>query len=254
LREAIAERLGLEPKGAEFAGGTVTSGNRSAPIVEAAPLAVEDGITYGDLDKTYVQATFAAQFAEVAVDSFTGEARVRRMLAVVDSGRIINPTTARSQVLGGMTMGIGAALMEVLVVDRRYGYFVNHDLGFYEVPVHADVPHLDVVFLDFPDAASSPMKAKGVGEIGVCGAVAAVANAITNATGVRVRDYPITLDKHLSKLPQVSGHMRGRGGRGRVPNSLGKLSTVNLLFGLLPSNAAMILRRMPGISHGLPRA
>jgi len=92
-------------------------------------------------------------------------------------------------------MGVGAALMEHLVVDRRGGFFVNHDLAGYEVPVHADIPHQEVIFLDETDPISSPMKAKGVGELGICGVGAAVANAIYNATGVRVRDYPITLDK-----------------------------------------------------------
>jgi xanthine dehydrogenase YagR molybdenum-binding subunit len=126
---------------------------------------------------------------------------VRRMLAVCASGRILNPKTARSQVIGAMAMGVGAALMEELAVDERLGFFVNHDLAGYEVPVHADIPHQDVVFLDETDPISSPMKAKGVGELGICGVGAAVANAIYNATGVRVRDYPITLDKLIDKLP-----------------------------------------------------
>ena len=91
-----------------------------------------------------------------------------------------------------------------LAVDPRYGLFINHDLGGYEVPVHADIPHQEVIFLDYPDSVSSPMKAKGIGEIGLCGAAAAVANAVYNATGVRVRDYPITLDRHLDHLPTVS--------------------------------------------------
>jgi xanthine dehydrogenase YagR molybdenum-binding subunit len=112
-------------------------------------------------------------------------------------GRILNPKTARSQVIGAMTMGLGAALMEHLAVDPRYGFFVNHDLAGYEVPVHADVPHQDVLFLDETDPMSSPMKAKGVAELGICGVAAAVANAVHHATGVRVRDYPITLDKLL---------------------------------------------------------
>ncbi|HEY0491753.1 MAG TPA: xanthine dehydrogenase family protein molybdopterin-binding subunit, partial [Telluria sp.] len=97
--------------------------------------------------------------------------------------------------------GVGAALMEELVVDKRTGFFVNHDLASYEVPVHADIPHQEVIFLDETDPMSSPMKAKGVGELGICGVGAAVANAIYNATGVRVREYPITLDKLLPKLP-----------------------------------------------------
>jgi xanthine dehydrogenase YagR molybdenum-binding subunit len=100
-----------------------------------------------------------------------------------------------------MTMGVGAALMEELVVDKRRGFFVNHDLALYEVPVHGDIPHQEVIFLDETDPMSSPMKAKGVAELGICGAAAAVANAVYNATGVRVRDYPITLDKLIEQLP-----------------------------------------------------
>jgi xanthine dehydrogenase YagR molybdenum-binding subunit len=92
--------------------------------------------------------------------------------------------------------------MEELVVDKRYGFFVSHDLAGYEVPVHADIPHQEVIFLDETDPFSSPMKAKGVGELGICGVGAAVANAIYNATGVRVRDYPVTLDKLLDRMPE----------------------------------------------------
>jgi xanthine dehydrogenase YagR molybdenum-binding subunit len=103
-----------------------------------------------------------------------------------------------------MTMGAGAALMEAAVLDKRLGFFVNHDLAGYEVPVHADIPHQEVIFLDETDDKSSPMKAKGVGELGICGVGAAIANAIYNATGVRVRDYPITLDKLLARLPDAA--------------------------------------------------
>ena len=99
-----------------------------------------------------------------------------------------------------MTMGLGAALMEESVVDVRHGYFVNHDLAEYHVPVHADVPVQDVVVLDEVDDTSSPMKAKGVGELGLCGSAAAIANAVYNACGARVRDYPITLDKIVRSL------------------------------------------------------
>jgi xanthine dehydrogenase YagR molybdenum-binding subunit len=125
------------------------------------------------------------------------------MLAVCASGRILNPKTARSQVVGAMTMGVGAALMEDLIVDKRIGFFVNHDLASYEVPVNADIPHQEVIFLDETDPVSSPMKAKGVAELGICGVGAAVANAIYDATGVRIRDYPVTLDKLLDQLPTV---------------------------------------------------
>src|SRR5580692_3657663 len=207
LREAIAQKLGFNSPDVTFADGMVRSGNLVVPLAEAAGeggLSAEDSIEYGDLDKTYQQSTFGAHFVEVGVDTATAEIRLRRMLAVCAAGRILNPKSARSQVIGAMVMGAGAALMEELVVDKRYGFFVNHDLASYEVPVHADIPHQDVVFLDEADPISSPMKAKGVGELGICGVGAAVANAIYNATGVRVRDYPITLDKLIDKLPAVA--------------------------------------------------
>lgn len=207
LRGMVAEKLGLDPATAEFAGGQVSSGGRSLPLRQAAEggeLNAEDKMEYGDLDKKYQQSTFGAHFVEVGVDAVTGETRVRRMLAVCAAGRILNPKSARSQVIGAMTMGVGAALMEDLVVDKRIGCFINHDLAMYEVPVHADIPHQEVVFLDETDPISSPMKAKGVGELGICGVGAAVANAIYNATGVRVRDYPVTLDKLLPKLASVA--------------------------------------------------
>lgn len=206
LREAIVTKLGLGPGEATFENGQVHVGNRVADIAAAAKggeIVVEDSIEFGDLGKKFQQSTFGAHFVEVAVDRYTGETRVRRMLAVCAAGRILNPTAARSQVIGAMTMGVGGALMEELAVDKRFGFFVNHDLAGYEVPVHADIPHQEVVFLDEADDKVSPMKAKGVGELGLCGVGAAVANAIYNATGVRVRDYPITLDKHLDKLGEV---------------------------------------------------
>jgi xanthine dehydrogenase YagR molybdenum-binding subunit len=204
LREAVAQKVGFNANEAVFANGQVQAGSRSIPLAEATGdrgLVAEDAIEFGDLDKRFKQATFGAHFVEVGVDAATGETRVRRMLAVCAAGRILNPKTARSQVIGAMVMGVGAALMEELAVDKRYGYFVNHDLAMYEVPVHADIPHQEVIFLDEVDPISSPMKAKGVGELGICGAAAAVANAVYNATGVRVRDYPITLDKLIEKMP-----------------------------------------------------
>ena len=204
LRETVAAKLGFNSADTVFADGKVRSGNRTASLSDAAGLSAEEGMEYGDLDKRYQQSTFAGHFVEAAVEAYTGEIRIRRMLAVCDAGRILNPLAARSQVIGAMTMGAGAALMEELAVDKRLGFFVNHDLAGYEVPVHADIPHQEVIFLDYPDDKTSPMKAKGVGELGLCGVGAAIANAIYNATGVRVRDYPITLDKHLEKLPAVA--------------------------------------------------
>jgi xanthine dehydrogenase YagR molybdenum-binding subunit len=207
LRESVAQKLGFNADDLQFADGQVTAGNRSVPLAQAAAdgeLVAEDAIEYGDLDKKYQQSTFGAHFVEVGVDIATAEMRVRRMLAVCAAGRILNPKSARSQVIGAMTMGTGAALMEELAIDKKRGFFVNHDLAGYEVPVHADIPHQEVIFLPEADPISSPMKAKGVGELGICGVAAAVANAVYNATGIRVRDYPITLDKLIDKMPEVA--------------------------------------------------
>ncbi len=203
LRERIAEAVGFDPATARFADGRVWSGNKSVALGDAAGgagIEVEDRIEFGDLTKKFVQATFGAHFVEVGVDVDTAEIRVRRVLGVFAAGRILNPKSARSQIIGAMTMGVGAALTEELVVDPRLGGFINHDLGEYHVPTHADIPHQEVVFLDEEDPYSSPMKAKGVGELGICGVGAAVANAVYNACGVRVRDYPITVDKVLGGL------------------------------------------------------
>nr|WP_145547287.1 aldehyde oxidoreductase molybdenum-binding subunit PaoC [Variovorax boronicumulans] len=208
LRRQVAERLGLDPASAAFADGQVRVGDRSLPITQATAdreLVAEDKIEYPkEFSEKAQQSTFGAHFVEVGVDVASCEIRVRRMLAVCAAGRILNPKTARSQVIGAMTMGVGAALMEDLAVDTRRGFFVNHDLAGYEVPVHADIPHQEVVFLDEVDPMSTPLKAKGVGELGICGVGAAVANAIYNATGVRVRDYPVTLDKLLKGMPSVA--------------------------------------------------
>ena len=202
----MAQKLGFNSADAVFADGQVRSGNRSVPLAQAAGesgLVAEDAIEFGDLDKKYQQIDLRRAFRRSRRRRRDRRVRVRRMLAVCAAGRILNPKSARSQVIGAMTMGAGAALMEELAVDKRFGFFVNHDLAGYEVPVHADIPHQDVIFLDETDPLSSPMKAKGVGELGICGVGAAVANAIYNATGVRVRDYPITLDKLIDRLPEV---------------------------------------------------
>jgi xanthine dehydrogenase YagR molybdenum-binding subunit len=145
---------------------------------------------------------FGAQFVEVRVNADTGEIRVPRVLGVFACGRILNPKTARSQFIGGMTMGVSMALLEETVVDPHLGAFVNHDLAMYHVPVHADVQEIEAVWLDEHDPHVNPMGAKGIGEIGIVGTAAAVAGAVHHATGVRVRDLPIRPDKLLGKLPR----------------------------------------------------
>jgi CO/xanthine dehydrogenase Mo-binding subunit len=138
---------------------------------------------------------FGAQFAEVRVHANTGEVRVPRLLGVFSTGRIINPKTVRSQLLSGMTMGLSMALHEHSVLDPRSGQIVNHDLAGYHIAAHADVGSVEVAWLDEEDPYSSPMGSRGIGELGIVGTAAAIANAVHHATGIRVRDLPITLDK-----------------------------------------------------------
>jgi xanthine dehydrogenase YagR molybdenum-binding subunit len=138
---------------------------------------------------------FGAQFAEVRVNDDTGEVRVPRLLGIFAVGRIINPKTARSQLLGGMTMGLSMALHEASVLDPHFGDFVNHDFAEYHIATNADVGTIDVAWIDEDDPHVNPLGTKGVGEIGIVGTAAAIANAVYHAAGIRVRDLPITLDK-----------------------------------------------------------
>ena len=203
LREKLARVAGMDSQAARFANGNIESGEQSKPLTELVGAGIDaDGeITPGRTSKDYSQQSYGAHFAEVGVDSDTGEVRLRRMLGVFAAGRVLNEKTARSQAIGGMTFGVGAALQEAMTLDPRFGYFVNHDLAEYHVPVHADIPAIDAVFIPELDTKSNPLKSKGIGELGICGAGAALANAVHNACGARIRDFPITLDKVLSSLP-----------------------------------------------------
>src|SRR6478752_8322630 len=165
----------------------------------------EGSVTPAELSKSYSHAGFGAHFVEAAVHRDTGEVRVRRMLGVFAAGRILNPKTARSQVIGGMAWGIGSALMEENSIDERYGSFIAQDLASYHVVVNADIGEMDVVFLAEEDPNGSPLNSKGIGELGICGAGAAVINAIHNATGARIRNFPATPDKLLPTLEALDG-------------------------------------------------
>jgi xanthine dehydrogenase YagR molybdenum-binding subunit len=202
LREQMAKAAGLnDASQMTLKDGVVAAGGHTWPIADFmqahAPQGLEAKGAYepGQTAQDYSQHCFGACFAEVGVDIDTGEPRLRRMLGVFAAGRILNAKTARSQAIGGLIWGLSGALHEEGLVDERYGQFMNNDLAGYHVPVHADLPEVEAVFLPELDDKSNPMKSKGLGELGICGAGASVANAIYNACGVRVRSYPITLDK-----------------------------------------------------------
>ena len=205
IRNQVAKKLGVDPEELTLKDGVAIADNRATPLAELAGEGIEatGEIAPGANEKTTTQASYGAHFCEVGVNAVTGETRVRRFLGVFEAGRILNAKTARSQCLGGITFGIGAALEEDLIHDRRDGKLVNRDLSEYHVPVNADVPAIDVVLLPARDTFSNPIGVKGIGELGISGSAAAVANAIYNACGVRVNDFPITCDKLLAGLPAM---------------------------------------------------
>jgi xanthine dehydrogenase YagR molybdenum-binding subunit len=215
LRAAIAELAvgdpasplhGADPKAVTFQDGIVAIENRAESLAElirrAAPSGLDaDGEIRPAADlREWSQQTYGAHYCEVGVDPVTGEVRVRRMLGVFAAGRIVNAATARSQLTGGMIWGAAAALTEGNPVDPRYGSLLAQDLAQYLVPVQADIGEVEAIMLDEVDDKANPLGIKGVGELGNSGSGAAVANAIYNACGVRVRDYPITPDKVLAGL------------------------------------------------------
>lgn len=167
-------------------------------LQRAGQLFVERDVKTGSAYETmkYSMHSFAAQFCEAAVHEQTGEVRIRRWVGAFDTGRILNPKTAVSQFRGGIIMGIGMALTEETIFDDRTGRIVNATLAEYHVPVQADVPFIDIVYTDVPDP-HTPLGAHGIGEIGITGVAAAVANAVYHATGKRITDLPITLDTLL---------------------------------------------------------
>jgi xanthine dehydrogenase YagR molybdenum-binding subunit len=150
-----------------------------------------------DADKRFSMYAYGAVFAEVAVDELLGFVRIRRVYAVYDAGRVINPKLAHSQAIGGMVGGIGMALLEGTELDHRDGRIVNANMSDYLVPVNADVPALDAAFLPGEDTIADPIGVKGLGELVIVAVPPAIANAVFNATGRRVTDLPMTIEKLL---------------------------------------------------------
>lgn len=202
IRATLAKRAGISEVDLAIKDGQIEGNGAVIDLLDDKDISETGSIKPGKTSLSYAQASYGAFFVEVAVNAYTGETRVRRMLGAFGIGRVLNAKTARSQCLGGMVWGIGSALTEELSFDLRNGRLVNHDLADYHVPVNRDVPALEVILLDERDAAASPLQAKGVGELGICGAAGAIGNAIYNACGVRVRSFPITLDKLLPHLPE----------------------------------------------------
>jgi xanthine dehydrogenase YagR molybdenum-binding subunit len=204
---------------AQIAGGSIGTSSWSWAVVEACreirkvltagSTIPEGGLTVSVNTAEQIQArpelarhAFGAHFVEVAVDPGSGEVRVPRMLGMFAVGNVVNPLTARSQLIGGMTMGLSMALHEESIMDTRYGAYVNHDLATYHVAANADVRSIEVGWVDDHDDQLNPSGVKGLGEIGICGAAAAIANAVWHATGVRQRDLPIRPDRILAqRLP-----------------------------------------------------
>jgi xanthine dehydrogenase YagR molybdenum-binding subunit len=149
------------------------------------------------IQKKFSAYTHSAVFVEVKVDEELGRPRVTRVVSAIGAGKILNPKTARSQILGGVVMGIGMALHEEGFADHRFGRIMNHNLAEYHVPAHADIEDIEVIFVEEEDDKASPIGVKGLGEIGIVGVAAAVSNAIFHATGSRIRNFPITIDKIL---------------------------------------------------------
>ncbi|WP_232494403.1 xanthine dehydrogenase family protein molybdopterin-binding subunit [Novosphingobium kaempferiae] len=206
VRAALAAKLGCEEAALKLKDGHAFSGADKVALSDL--LGGVDVVQLGHfkpgkITEAFSAAMYGALFAEVGVNAYSGEVRLRRFTGAFSLGRVLNAKTATSQCMGGMVWGIGSALTEGLTFDPRDGHIVNPDFAEYHIPVNLDVPHLDVLLVEERDPAGSPLQAKGVGELGICGAAGAIANAVYNASGVRVRSFPITPDKVLVGLPEI---------------------------------------------------
>jgi xanthine dehydrogenase YagR molybdenum-binding subunit len=193
----------VKPEDLAFEGGFMMLDKDRSKKVSIAEVIKNAGLPFIEVleesknnrDRNYSAFSYAVHFVQVKVHLLTGVVKVDKVVCAVDAGKIVNPKTAESQIIGAVVGGIGMSLMEEGVIDHRYGRWVNNNLGDYHVPVHADVPHIDVVFVDKPDPLLNPVGSKGMGEVGIVGFAAAVANAVFHATGKRIRSLPLTPDK-----------------------------------------------------------
>lgn len=201
IREEIAKRLDMPEADLHLRNGQTSSGAMLTDLLAGKDISRVGHYEPGDITKNFTASGFGAFFAQVRVNSFTGETRVDRMLGAFGFGRVLNHKTARSQCLGGITWSIGTALTEALEFDPRDGHLVNRDLAEYHVPVNRDVGDLSVIMVEERDAAASPIQAKGIGELGMCGGAGAIGNAIYNACGARLMDFPMTPARVLAAMP-----------------------------------------------------
>ena len=201
IRDELANRAGIAESDLKLSDGHVEGGASIADLLGGEDISEEGHYKPGDIADDYTTAGFGAYFAQVRVNNTTGETRVDRMTGAFGFGRVLNERTARAQCQGGMVWSIGVALTEALHFDPNDGHLTNCDLAEYHVPVNRDVPELDVIMVEERDPAASPIQAKGIGELGMCGGAAAIANAIHHACGARVLDFPITPDRVLAALP-----------------------------------------------------
>ncbi|MEI4488778.1 xanthine dehydrogenase family protein molybdopterin-binding subunit [Frigidibacter sp. MR17.14] len=205
IRGHIAGLLDCAVDDLDLTDGLARGANREARLDQLIETEIveEATIEAGALEDSHFQSGFGATFAEVAVHADTGEVRVRRMAGTFAAGRILNEKTAASQCIGGMVWGIGAALTEELLHDPRTGHVIGRDFANYHIPCHADVPQIEVTFLDERDDQANPLQSKGIGELGISGAGAAVMNAVAHAIGLRLYDYPATPDRVISALEKA---------------------------------------------------